>query len=159
MPRSSTAILVVATLGLAGTQRAYAQNPDTSGQVMFAVAANSLTWAPIEVPGFPTGTKIAVIQRNPFETGLYTLRLSFPDGYRLPPHWHPMAENLTVISGTLQVGMGDRVDDSKLKTYQPGDFLFIPGTMPHFGGARGPTVIQLHGQGPFTINVVKTSSM
>ena len=159
MPRRTNAILLVATLGLAGTQRAYAQNPDSSGQAMVAVTANDLAWAPIEVPGFPTGTKIAVIQGNPGEAGPYTLRLSFPDGYRFPAHWHPMAENLTVITGALQVGMGDRVDDSKLKTYQPGDFLFIPGTMPHFGGARGPTVIQLHGQGPFTINVVKTSSM
>ena len=159
MPRHTSALLLVAALSLAATQRSLAQNADSSGQAMVAVAANAVVWAPIEVPGFPTGTKIAVIQGNPNEGGPYTLRLSFPDGYRFPAHWHPMAENLTVLEGTLQLGMGDRVDDSKLIAYHPGDFLFIPGTMPHFGGARGPTIIQLHGQGPFTINVVKPASM
>jgi uncharacterized RmlC-like cupin family protein len=65
---------------------------------------------------------------------------------------------VTVLSGAVQLGMGGRVDDAKLKTYGPGDYLHIPATMPHFGGAQGATVIQLHGQGPFAINLVGTAS-
>jgi len=155
MPRYTTTLVLGALFGLTVTQPTLAQNADTSKATMIAVAANDLSWAPIEVPGFPTGMKIAPIQGNPEAAEPYTLRLMFPDGYRFPPHWHPNAENVTVISGTIQLGMGDRTDDSKLKTYHPGDYLLLPGTMPHFGGAQGPTVIQLHGQGPFTINVVK----
>jgi hypothetical protein len=49
--------------------------------------------------------------------------------------------------------MGSQPDDAKLKTYEAGDFLFMPATHPHFGRVRGATVIQLHGQGPFVINL------
>ena len=125
---------------------------------MRAVAANAITWSDADIPGFAPGMKIAAIQGNSAEAGPYTLRLSFPDGYRFPAHWHPMAEHLTVLSGTLQVAMGERADETKLKAYGPGDYLYIPATHPHFGGARGVTVIQLHGQGPFAINLVAGGS-
>lgn len=60
---------------------------------------------------------------------------------------------MTVLSGTFMLGMGAKADDSKLATYRPGAFLYIPGKMPHFGGAKGATVIQLHGQAPFKIEL------
>ena len=82
------------------------------------------------------------------------MRLSFPDGYRFPAHWHPKTENLTVPSGTLLLAMGERADESKLKPYGSGDYLNISGSKPHFRNARGATVIQLHGEGPFAINLV-----
>jgi hypothetical protein len=43
-------------------------------------------------------------------------------------------------------------------TYEAGDFLFMPATKPHFGGVKGATVIQLHGQGPFVINLAKPAT-
>lgn len=120
------------------------------------VPAEKVTFAPIEVPGFTPGMKIAVIHGDPnAESGMYVIRLQFPDGYTFPPHWHPMAENLTVLSGTFMLGMGDKADRSKLVTYRPGTFLYIPGKMAHFGGAKGATIIQLHGQAPFKIELVK----
>ncbi len=157
MRRYPSAIALAAALSTAAATAAFGQAGTT--EEMRAVAAKVITWSDADVPGFAPGMKIAAIQGDPAEAGPYTLRLSFPDGYRFPPHWHPMAENVTVLSGTLQLAMGDRPDDSKLKAYAAGDYLFIPATMPHFGGARGFTVIQLHGQGPFTINVVKSPSM
>lgn len=66
-----------------------------------------------------------------------------------------MAENLTVLSGTFMLGMGEKPDTSKLATYRPGAFLYMPGKMAHFGGAKGATIIQLHGQAPFKIELVK----
>ncbi len=122
---------------------------------MSAVPAASITWTDANIPGFPPGMKMAVINGDPGAPGaLYTLRLSFPDAYRFPPHWHPMAENLTVLSGTFLLAMGERADESKLKAYGAGDYLNMAASKPHFGGARGATVIQLHGQGPFAINLV-----
>ena len=61
--------------------------------------------------------------------------------------------DLTVLSGTILLAMGHRADEAKLKAYGAGDYLYMPATKPHFGGARGATVIQLHGQGPFAINL------
>lgn len=148
-------ILVAMVLTTTTAAAAVAQQSTDAMGGMSAVSANSITFADIAVPGFDPGMKIAVIDGNPDETGLYTLRLAFPTGYRFPPHFHPMAENLTVLSGTLLLAMGERVEDASLKAYGVGDYLHLPATKPHFGGARGATVIQLHGQGPFKINLVQ----
>jgi anti-sigma factor ChrR (cupin superfamily) len=120
------------------------------------VPANKVAFEPIEVPGFKTGMKIAVINGDPNATsGDYVIRLQFPAGYMFPPHWHPMAENLTVLSGSFVLGMGEKEDNTKLVTYSPGAFMSIPGKMAHFGGAKSLTVIQLHGQAPFKIELAK----
>lgn len=120
---------------------------------MATVSATAVTWTDLVVPGFASGAKLAVIHGDPGGTGDYTLRLRFPDGYEFPPHWHPNAEHITVVSGVFRLGMGGTVNPSAIKEYQPGDFLYVPGRMPHFGGARGETVVQLHGNGPFAINL------
>lgn len=114
---------------------------------------SSLKWDDLKVTGFDPGAKIAVVHGDPAGTGDYTIRLTFPDGYRFPVHWHPKAEHLTVVSGSFLLGMGTKVDEKALKTYSPGDFLYLPAKNTHFGGAKGVTVVQLHGIGPFAINL------
>jgi quercetin dioxygenase-like cupin family protein len=122
--------------------------------MMTEVDTRAIKWNPIEVPGFPSGVKIAALAGDPDKAGEpYTLRLRFPDGYAFPAHWHPMAENLTVISGTFYLAMGDKVVEGATKRYVAGDFLNIPGKMSHFGHVAGETVVQLHGTGPFQIMV------
>lgn len=123
------------------------------------VAADQVKFAPIEVPGFPTGMTIAAIHGDPnAASGVYVIRLQFPAGYRFPAHWHPNAENLTVLSGELLLAMGEQEDAAKLMSYKPGTFMYIPGKMAHFGGVKAATVIQLHGQAPFKIELVKGGS-
>lgn len=119
---------------------------------MTDVDTRDVKWNPIEIPGFPSGVRIAPMAGNPDAAGeLYTLRLRFPDAYAFPAHWHPMAENLTVITGTFYLAMGDKVVEGAAKRYVAGDFLNIPGKMSHFGHVTGETVVQLHGTGPFQI--------
>jgi ketosteroid isomerase-like protein/quercetin dioxygenase-like cupin family protein len=125
---------------------------DTVGTMAMA-GGTATSWSPLVVKGFPPGAKLAVIHGDPGGNGDYTIRLQFPDGYQFPVHWHPKAEHLTVLSGTFLVAMGGTVNASAEKTYQPGDFLYIPARHPHFGGAKGVTTIQLHGIGPFAINL------
>jgi uncharacterized protein (TIGR02246 family) len=119
------------------------------------VANSSLAWSDFTPPGFDPGMKLAVINGDPGKPGAYTLRLQFPAGYRFPVHWHPTVENLTVVSGTFQLGMGNTADWNNLRNYGPGDYLYIPPRHAHFGGspATGPSVIQLHGIGPFQVIV------
>lgn len=119
------------------------------------VTNSSLGWSDFTPPGFDPGMKLAVISGDPGKPGEYTVRLMFPTGYKFPVHWHPGAENLTVVSGTFQLGMGNTADWSALKNYTAGDYLYIPPRHAHFGGssASGPSVIQLHGQGPFQVIV------
>jgi quercetin dioxygenase-like cupin family protein len=82
------------------------------------------------------------------------MRLMFPAGYRIAPHSHPVDEHVTVISGGLNVGMGDKFDRKKATTLHPGAFGVIPAGMHHYAWASGRTVIQIHGSGPWSLNYV-----
>jgi uncharacterized protein (TIGR02246 family) len=116
------------------------------------VPASGIAWSDFSSPGFDPGVKIAVIHGNPAGKGDYTLRLRFPAEYKFPVHWHPGGEHVTVLWGTFMLGMGSTNDWTTVRTYSPGDFLYIPARHPHFGGAgRSITVIQLHGEGPFQL--------
>src|SRR3981189_1359273 len=80
-----------------------------SEHVMFAAA--DLKWSD-GPPALPAGSKIAVLTGDPGKAGPFTIRLKFPTGYKVPPHTHPTAENLTVISGTIGLGSGPKFDEA-----------------------------------------------
>ena len=120
---------------------------------MVSRSGNTLTWSDFSPPGFPPGGKITVLHGDPFSPGPFALRLQLPDGYQIPLHWHPNAEYLTVLSGGLQMGLGNAVDLKSANRYEPGDFVFIPGREAHFGQAVGQTVLQITGNGPFQLNL------
>jgi uncharacterized protein (TIGR02246 family) len=126
--------------------------PAMDPSAMEVHSASTLAWGDLSVPGFPPGAKITVLHGNPGGTGGFVARLQFPDGYQIPVHWHPNGENVTVVSGSLALGMGNAFDASALHTYGPGDFAYLPPRQSHFGQAHGVTVVQLNGRGPFAIN-------
>jgi hypothetical protein len=97
---------------------------------------------------------VAVLSGDPTKSGLYALRVKLPDGYKVPAHWHPTDENVTVIEGTLLIGTGDKFDMSKLETVPVGGFMRMPKEMKHFAATKGATILQVHGIGPFEINYV-----
>src|ERR1041384_1404506 len=127
------------------------KKPAAARPASHLVQPSDAAYQPNEVPGFPSGAKMAPIHGNPnAASGSYVVRLSFPDGYKFPAHWHPNPENVTVLEGELELGMGDK-EGGATTGYGAGSFLYIPATMAHFGGAKGATVIQRQGQAPFKI--------
>jgi catechol 2,3-dioxygenase-like lactoylglutathione lyase family enzyme len=101
------------------------------------------------------GAQLAVLEGNPGATsGDYTVRLKMPDGYRIAPHWHPQRENVTIISGTFKVGMGDTFDESKMGAFPAGSFAFLDPDMHHYAMASGEVVVQVHGTAPLQFNYV-----
>jgi uncharacterized protein (TIGR02246 family) len=114
-----------------------------------ARTGSALSWIDFSPPGFPPGGKISVLHGDPFSPGPFVLRLSLPDGYKIPLHWNPAGEYMTVLSGGVQLGMGSNVDVGAAPSYSPGDFVFIPARQPHWVQARGATVLQVSGNGPF----------
>jgi hypothetical protein len=102
----------------------------------------------------PAGAKLAVLEGDPSKEGFFTMRLWLPNGFRIPPHWHPKVEHVTVISGTFNLGMGEKFDQKATRAMPAGTFGFWKEGMRHFAWAKGDTVIQLHGIGPWTINYV-----
>jgi ketosteroid isomerase-like protein/quercetin dioxygenase-like cupin family protein len=113
----------------------------------------ALTWGDFAAPGFAPGARISVLHGNPSKPGRFVLRLSFPDGYQVPLHWHPTAEYVTVLSGGASFGMGNAVDPSATQNVGVGDFAFIPARHAHWLTARGATVVQVSGNGPFQMNL------
>ncbi len=109
----------------------------------------ALSWIDFSPPGFPPGGKVSVLHGDPFSPGPFVLRLSLPDGYEIPLHWNPTGEHMTVLSGAMQLGMGNSVDARAAQSYSPGDFVFIPARHQHWAQARGTTVLQVSGNGPF----------
>jgi quercetin dioxygenase-like cupin family protein len=159
-PPAGLALGLISMLAGCSTGAASQRALDTSatempvGDSMVTLDAEALTWRPLQPPGFPPGMQVAVIHGDRTKPMPFTIRLRFPTGYRFPAHRHPAAEHLTVITGSLVFGAGERFDERNLRRYDAGDFLIAPAGMSHFGGASGETVVQLHGMGPFSITVV-----
>jgi len=123
-------------------------------------AAEHGVFAPADIkwvdgpPALPAGAKAAVLEGDPSQEGLFTLRLWAPDGYKIPPHWHPAFEHVTVISGTLRIGMGEKFDESKLNTLPAGGFVWMAPGMRHFGMTKGEAIFQVHAMGPWQLYYV-----
>lgn len=149
--------LVVALLAAVWWMR-----PDKMPDAMAASAAtekniftpDSIQYGP--APSFvQPGAQLAVLEGNPMaSSGNYTIRLKMPDGYRVAPHWHPKRENVTVISGTFKVGMGDHFVESSMLTFPAGSFAYLDPDMHHYAMASGEVVVQIHGISPVQFNYV-----
>jgi anti-sigma factor ChrR (cupin superfamily) len=114
-----------------------------------AVVPSSLNWSPL-LPGIT----MAVVSGDPNGNGPYVLRLKSVAGTKIPAHWHPTPENVTVLDGSFAVGMGDKFDEAGLQDLPVGGFVRIPAEMRHFALSRTESVVQVHGMGPFKVNFV-----
>ena len=115
--------------------------------------APALAWGPAPAV-FPAGAKMAVLQGDPSKAEVYAVRLDMPSGYKVPPHFHPTDEHVTVISGTFLVGMGDSLDAAHTTALAAGAFITAGANVHHYAIARGHTVVQVHGMGPFALTYV-----
>jgi quercetin dioxygenase-like cupin family protein len=128
-----------------------AQEPAASSHVM--VAAADITWGPAP-PALPKGAMIALLSGDPGSSGPFTVRAKLPAGYRIPPHWHPTDEHLTVLSGTVALGMGDKVDPAMMKELTAGGYAMMTSPMRHYLEAKTEVILQVNGTGPFIVNYV-----
>ena len=113
---------------------------------------SQLEWRPAE--SLPPGAQIAVLEGDPNKEGFFTMRIRMPDGYRVPPHWHPKQERVTVLSGTLNLGSGDTFDPTKTKALEAGTYSSMTPKMPHFAWMKGETVLQLSTLGPWSVTYI-----
>jgi quercetin dioxygenase-like cupin family protein len=116
-------------------------------------AADKIKWRK-GPPSLPKGAEIAVLEGDPNKEGPFVFRVKLPDGYCVPPHTHPKTERVTVISGTFNIGMGEKFDEKATKEMAAGAYGYWPPGMKHFVWAKGETVLQFHGTGPWSIQYV-----
>jgi quercetin dioxygenase-like cupin family protein len=110
-----------------------------------------LTWN--DLPALP-GVKIAVIEGPLNEAVPIMFRLKFPPNYKVPPHKHPGIEHVTVISGTLNIGMGDTFDTSRTHAMTPGSVAIMPPGTSHYVWTGEETIGQVHSIGPWSVTYV-----
>ena len=145
----------VGVLLLAGVARSQAPAGTAGATPMehTALAPSDIKWGD-PPPFFNKGAKFAVLVGDPSKAGeYYAVRLKMPSGYKVMPHWHPMDENVTVMSGSFAVGMGDKMDP-KMKALPTGSFFSMPAKMHHFAFAKGETTVEVSGIGPFKLTYI-----
>jgi len=118
-----------------------------------ALTAPEVKWGPAP-PSLPKGAEFALVSGNPAQAGPFVIRLKFPAGYKVAPHWHPGDEHVTVISGNIAFGMGEKFDEKSMKELSAGGYAMMPAEMRHYAKAKTPTIVQVHGTGPFVLNYV-----
>jgi quercetin dioxygenase-like cupin family protein len=145
--RSVVCALVLGVAGGAMAQEA-AKAP---GHVV--VTPDKLTWGAAPA-ALPRGAQAAMLIGNPAEAGPFTLRLIFPAGYKIPPHWHPTTEHVTVLWGAIQMGTGETFDVAAAHPLSVGGFSVMPAETRHYLYTKEGATVQVHGIGPFTLTYV-----
>ena len=142
--RVALAVGVAALLWLLLAPGAMAQASADSAQLQWTVP-----------PLLPPGALLAVVSGDPTAPGQSTIEVSMPDGYRLPPHYHPSYEHVEVKEGTLLVGLGDELDPKMTQALAAGDSATAPAGVHHFSIAKGRTLLSATFMGPYTITYVR----
>ena len=117
------------------------------------VGPDKLSWGPAP-PALPKGAQVAAVAGDPGKSAPYVVRLKVPAGYKVPAHTHPTDENITVMSGSIHIGMGDKLDEKKGQAVKAGGFFSMPQGLHHYAWFTEASVIQVHGQGPFSIDYI-----
>lgn len=116
------------------------------------VQAGALKWS--QPAAYAKGAELSKLNGDPTKEGLYVVRLRVPAGLKIAAHTHPNDENVTVLSGSFNIGTGDKLDEKKGEHIKAGGYSFVAKGMTHFAWFTEPTVLQLHGLGPQGITYV-----
>lgn len=143
------AVALVLVLGAARDDRPGAQSAHARHSVTLP---DDVKWE--DSPALPPGAKVAILEGDPTKEGYFAMRARLPDGYRIPPHFHPGHERVTVLSGTFHLGQGDKFDKSATKALPAGSYSTMEPGMHHFAWASGDTVLQINTLGPWGITYV-----
>ena len=137
----------------AAAENAFTNATGEANAVTPAAVADDHQYGPAP-DSLPAGAQLAVLHGDPTKAGPFVIRLRFPAGYSVPAHSHPTDEQVTVISGNVSLGMGDRLDRSAAKALGSGSFILAPANMNHYAFTDGGATIQISATGPFQVKYV-----
>jgi quercetin dioxygenase-like cupin family protein len=150
-------LLGVVSLGLAQTAQKAKHSTSGARAAHVLVTPDQIKWGP-GPPSLPPGSQLAVLEGDPSKAGSqFTMRATLPDGYRIPPHWHPTDERIVVLQGSFGMGVGNKFDQSAGHELPTGSYASMPKGLRHYAWAVGETVIQVSGVGPFEVNYVNAA--
>lgn len=123
------------------------------GMGMTTMNKEDMKWMDTEAP-LPKGAKTAILQGDLSKPGVFTVRLMAPANYKVPAHWHSKDESLTVLSGTLYFGEGDKIEMQGAHALKAGGFHHVPAKTHHYIFTKAPVLLQVTGEGPFDMNYI-----
>jgi quercetin dioxygenase-like cupin family protein len=144
-PQYTVGLAMLASITFGTIPQAYAQQ--VGGHSM--VTPDQLQWK--DVPALGAGVKSALIEGPMNEAVPFMVRLKFPAGAKVPAHWHPNVEHVTVMSGTFEIGLGDKFDESKATAFPAGSVTIMQPKTTHFALFKEETILQVHGVGPWEV--------
>lgn len=124
-------------IGYAGAHAA------TESVALRGINSGDLEWA--EPPMYP-GAQIAVLHGQPYAGG-FAVRMKRPTGHFEKPHRHESDEHVSVVSGTLHIGVGDGSDRTRARTFRAGGYVVIPSGTLHHSWAEGDMLAEIHWTG------------
>lgn len=105
------------------------------------------------VPIHPMSEDVEILSGDPETPGEpFVIRIRELPGGIIPPHKHPVDENITVLQGTLYFAVGEKFDRSAMTELKAGSYAFIPKGRTMFGWTPDAAIVQVHGVGPFHIH-------
>jgi quercetin dioxygenase-like cupin family protein len=139
-------LILAAVVAMAGS---------ASGQDAMTIMVNpgALAWK--DNPAIPKGGQVSILVGDPTKPGdVVVQRVKLPANYRVPPHTHPYAETVTVISGRVGLGMGEKFE-KKGELAKAGAFYAQPAKHAHYvwTGNEG-AILQVQFIGPGGIDYV-----
>ena len=106
-----------------------------------------------DFPSLP-GVKIALIE-GPLDRPVPIMfRLKFPAKFKVPSYWQSGIEHITVISGTLHLGVGSDTDLSQTRSLGLGSLAIMQPRIPHYMWSNEETIAQVHSTGPWSMHYV-----
>ena len=105
---------------------------------------------------FPAGTKMAILEGNPKNEGIFTMRVIFTPYFKIPAHTHPKDERVTVLSGSIYVGFGDKLDTANAVKFSQGSYYVnFAGTHHYVFTQNEGVTFQITGLGPWQIDYLE----
>lgn len=147
--RSRTRLLSLAAI----LSAAILSGPAHAAEAHKVFTPGEIEWKP-GPRSIPSGAEAATLYGDPSKEEVFALRLKLPENYTIPPHTHPRPEIVTVISGTLNIGMGEKIERDKMQQLPAGSFFAFEPGMAHYVSTEGETVLQLNSSGPWALEYV-----
>ena len=116
--------------------------------------SDTLTWQP-GPPSLPAGSEVVVLEGDPRQAGLFTMRVRVPAGASLAPHTHPRHERVTVLSGVVGLAFGTSNDPTLLRVLRAGDYYVNPPEAAHYLRFAEESILQITTEGPWGLNYLK----
>lgn len=160
---SKKSLTLLGTMILAFTTTTLAQTNQTNMGTKQNGAKDFVILSPSDIQwqngpdSLPAGAQYIVLATSPKSKRPSTLRIKLPANYQIPPYYQTIPVRLTVLSGTLNMGMGNKFDTNNGTALVANSFVSIPARKPHFEWTTEETIIQVSANGPINTVYVNPS--